>query len=135
MRQRIALGVAFLVGDVLVAPGERYRLERDEADLVAVLECELDDRSDLIVVDGVHDRDDQAHIDSGGVEIFNRPQLHVEQVADLAMGIGLFADAVELQVRDPHARPRCASRAKSGSWAKRMPLVAAWTLKYPICLA
>ena len=112
MRQRIAPGMTFRVADLFVAPGERYRLKRDEADFVAVLECELDDRADLIVVDGVHDRDDQAHIDPGGVEIFNRPQLHVEQVADLAMGIGLFADAVELQVRDPHAR-LAAPRARS----------------------
>ena len=67
-------------------------------------------------------------VDARGVEIFDRAQLHVEQVADLAVRIGLFADAVELQVRD--AQPASlASRAKSGSWAKRMPLVAACTLK------
>ena len=129
MRQRVAPRVAFLVADVLVAPGERHRLKRDEADLVAVLERELDDRPDLIVVDGVDDRDDEAHVDAGGVEVLDRAQLHVEQIADLAVRVGLFADAVELQVGDPHARAACASRANSGSWAKRMPLVAAWTLK------
>ena len=69
MRQRVALGVALLVGDVLVAAGERHRLERHEADLVAVLQRELDDRSDLVVVDRVDDRHDQADVDAGGVQV------------------------------------------------------------------
>ena len=129
VRQRVALRVPLRVADVFVAAGERHRLERDEADLVAVLQRELDDRPDLIVVDGVDDRDDQADVDAGGVQVLDRAQLHVEQVADLAMGVGLLADAVELQVGDAHARPRAPARANSASCAKRMPLVAAWTLK------
>ena len=63
VRERVAPGVPVLVGDVLVPPGERHRLERHEADLVAVLQRELDDRPDLVVVDGVDDGDDEADVD------------------------------------------------------------------------
>ena len=101
--KRVALGVPLLVGDVLVAAGERHRLKRDEADLVAVLQRELHDRPDLIVVDGVDDRHDQADVDAGGVQVLDGAQLDVEQVADLAVRVGLLGHAVELQVGDPHA--------------------------------
>ena len=90
---------------------------------------ELDDRPDLIVVDGVDDGDDEADVDAGAVQVLDRAQLHVEEVADLAVRVGLLADAVELQVGDAQARPSRACRANSGSCAKRMPLVAACTLK------
>ena len=103
MRQRVAARQAVGVADVFVAPGKRHRLKRDEADLVAVLERKLDDRSNLIVVDAVDDRDDQAHVDARGMQVLDRAQLDVEQIADLAVRIGLFADAVELQVRDAQA--------------------------------
>ena len=47
----------------------------------------------------------------------------------LRCAFGLLADAVELQVGDPQARlARLAARTPA-SWAKRMPLVAACTLK------
>ena len=68
MRQRVSAGVAVLVGDLLVAAGERHRLERHEADLVAVLERELHDRPHLIVVHGVDDCDDEAHVDARRVQ-------------------------------------------------------------------
>ena len=50
-------------------------------------------------------------------------QLDVEQVADLAVAVGRVADAVELQVGDAQAG-LLGRMANSGSWAKRMPLVA-----------
>ena len=40
MRERVALGVSTLVGDLLVPPRERDRLERQEADLLGVVERE-----------------------------------------------------------------------------------------------
>ena len=43
VRQRVALRGAALVGDLLVAAGERHRLERQEGDLLRVVERELDD--------------------------------------------------------------------------------------------
>jgi len=38
-----------------VASGEAYRLERQEADFLGIVEGELDDASDLLVVDAVDD--------------------------------------------------------------------------------
>ncbi len=52
-----------------------------------------------IVVDAVDDRDDGDDVDAGLVQVFNRAELDVEQVANAAMRIGGIADAVELQVR------------------------------------
>jgi hypothetical protein len=53
----------------------------------------------LIVVDRVHDRHHQDHVDARGVKIFNRAQLHVEEISDLAVAVRLVRHAVELQVR------------------------------------
>ena len=64
---------------------------------------ELDDRADLVVVDRVDDRDDEGDVDAGRVQVLDRAQLHVEEVADLAVRVRLVADAVELQVGDAQA--------------------------------
>ena len=98
VRQRVALRVAALVGDLLVAAGERHRLEREEVDLLRVVERELDDAADLLVVDAVDDGDDRHDVDAGAVQVLDRPQLDVEQVADAAVRVGRVADAVELEV-------------------------------------
>ena len=98
VRQRVALRSAALVGDELVAAGERHRLERQEVDLLRVVERELNDTTHLLVVHAVDDRRDRNDIDAGGVQILDRAQLDVEQVADEPMRVGGVADAVELQV-------------------------------------
>ena len=91
------------VRDVLVPARKGDRLEGDEADLVAVLQRELDDRAYLIVVDRVHDGHDEADVDARGMQRLDRAQLHVEQIADFSMRVGELGHAVELQVGDPHA--------------------------------
>ena len=63
-----------------------------------IVERELDDASDLFVVDAVDDGHDGNDFAAGVVEVFDGFQLHVEQVADGAMRVGGVADAVELQV-------------------------------------
>ena len=98
MRQRVALRVTALVGDGLVASGKRNRLEREERDALRIIERELDDASDLLVVEVVDDGDYRNDIDTGVVQVLDGLQLHVEQVADEAMRVGSVADAVELQV-------------------------------------
>ena len=92
----------FLIADLFITAREGYRLERNEADLLAVLQRELDDRSDLIVVDGVDDRHDQADVDARCVQVLDRSQLHLEQVAHAAVSVRCLADPVELQVGDAH---------------------------------
>ena len=104
VRQRVALRRAALRRHLLVAAGERHRLEREEVDLARVVERELDDAADLLVVDAVDDRHDRDDIDAGGPEVLDRAQLDVEQVADQAVRVGGVADAVELQVRVAEAR-------------------------------
>src|SRR6202030_3853572 len=78
---------------------EGDRLEREEVDLLRVVEGELDDASDLLVVHAVDDRDDRDDVDARAVQVLDRAKLHVEQVANAAMRVGRVPDAVELQVR------------------------------------
>ena len=56
MRERVALGLAAIVGYGFVASGEAYWLEAQEADSLRIVERELDDSSYLLVVDAVDDR-------------------------------------------------------------------------------
>jgi len=84
-------------------PGERHWLEADEGDLLGVLHREFDDSANLVVVDVVNDGDDEHDFDAGFVHVFNGAQLDVKQVADLAMSIGVVANAIELQVGVAHA--------------------------------
>ncbi len=96
--KRVALGGAALVGDGFVAAGERHRLEREERNLLGVVQRELNDAAHLLVVDAVDDGDHRDDVDAVRVQVLDGPQFHVEQVAHFAMRIGGIADAVELQV-------------------------------------
>ena len=98
VRQRVALRGAALRRHFLVAAGEAHRLERQEVDPLRVVEREFDDAADLLVVHAVDDRHDRHDVDAGRVQVLDRPQLDVEQVADAAMRVGGVADAVELQI-------------------------------------
>src|SRR5258708_7127104 len=98
MRKGVALAEAALRGDVFVAAGEGNRLEADEGNLLRVFHREFHDGADLVVVYVVDDGDDQHDFDARFVQVFDGAQLHVEQVADLAVAVGVVADAVELKV-------------------------------------
>ena len=113
VRQRVTLAQAAFRSDVFVAAGERHRLERDERDLLGIVHREPDDRADLIVIDAVDQRYDQNDFDAGFVQVVDRPQLHVEQVADLAVAVGVVADTVELQIR--------ITKSGFGSLLRRIP--------------
>ena len=119
VRQRVALRLPALGRDLLVAAGERHRLEREEVDLARVVERELDDAADLLVVDAVDDRDDRHDVDARAPEVLDRAQLDVEQVADAAVRVGGVADAVELQVGVAQARPSRPRARTRGSWRTR----------------
>src|SRR5471030_375540 len=102
MRQvgkRVALRGAAVVGDGLIAAGERYRLEREKRNLLGVIERELHNAAHLLIIDAVDDGDDRDDIDAVGIQILDGAQLHVEEIAHLAVLVGGVADAVELQVR------------------------------------
>ena len=74
------------------------RLEAQEADLLGIVECELDDAANLLVVDAVDDCRYGNDVDAGFVQIVDGLEFYVEQVADLAVTVGSVADAVELEV-------------------------------------
>ena len=99
VRKRVTLRFAALVGHFFVAAGERNGLEGKERDFLRIVERELDDRAHLLVVHAVDDRDDRNDVDAVRVQVFDRAQLHVEQIADGAMRVGSVADAIELEIR------------------------------------
>ena len=98
VRQRVALRLAAIVRDRFVAAGERNRLEREERNLLRIVQRELDDAAHLLVIDAVDDGGHRHDVDARGVQILDRPQLHVEQIAHCAVLVGGVADAVELQI-------------------------------------
>ena len=107
--QRVALRLAALVAHCLVAAGKRHRLEAQEVDLLRIVQRELDDVPNLLVVDAVDDRRHRHDVHARFVQVVDRLQLHVEQIAHLAVRVRRIADAVELQVRI--AQTRFGSRA------------------------
>src|SRR5688572_11288411 len=98
MGERVTLLQPTLFGDQLVTAGKRNRLESDERDLLRILECESDDRTDLIVVDSVDERRNKNDIDAGFVQVVDRAKFYIEQVADLAVRVCVVADTVELKI-------------------------------------
>ena len=104
VRQRIALPVTPLVGDLLVAPGERDGLEGHKRDLFRIVQGKLDHRPHLVVVDRVDQCRHQHDLHPRGMQVVDGPQLDVEQIADLAVAVGVVADAVKLQVGVAQAR-------------------------------
>src|SRR5882757_9254502 len=98
MRKGVALAETALRSNVFVAAGKGNRLEADERDFLGVFHREFHDGADLVIVHVVDDGDDQHDFDARFVQVFDGAELDVKQVADLAMAVGVVADAVELQV-------------------------------------
>ena len=98
LRKGVALGVSRAVFDVFIPAGEGHGLEGDGLNLVDVASRKIDDGSDSPVVDAVDDGGHQSgfHADFG--HVLDGLQLDVEQIADAAVTVALFAGAVELQV-------------------------------------
>ena len=63
--------------------------KRHDGDLVGVLDREAHDLPDLVVVDAADDRHDEHDVDPGRVQVLDGAQLHLEEVADLAVRVGL----------------------------------------------
>src|SRR5207302_9518298 len=97
MAKGVTLGLAPLIGDFLIAAGERYRLEAQEADGLGVIERELDDAAHLFIVDAVHDGGNRNNLHSCFVQVVDGAQLYIKQIADLTMGIGGITNSVKLQ--------------------------------------
>src|SRR5688572_30498046 len=103
MGERITLLQTTLFGDQLVAAGKRYGLESDERDLFRILESKPYDRTNLVVVNAVDQRGHEDDVDAGLVQVVDRTELNVKQVADLAVRVCVVADTVKLQIYEPEA--------------------------------
>ena len=90
--------LATFFGNLFVAACERNRLEGEQSYLLRVVERELNDAAYLFIVDTVDDGNDWHDADASVVEMLNRLQLHVEEIADAAMRVSAVPDPVELQV-------------------------------------
>ena len=104
VREGVALRLAALVADGLVAAGEADRLEAEEVDDLRIVQRELDDAAHLLVVDAVHDGGHRHDVHARLVQVVDGLQLHVERIAHLAVRVGCIADAVELQIDVAQAR-------------------------------
>ncbi len=104
MRQRVSLGRAAVVGYLFIAAGERDGLEREEGNLLWIVESELDYLSHLFIINAVDDCSDRHNLNSIAMEVFDRAQLHVKEVADFAVFVSGVADAVELKIGIPEPR-------------------------------
>src|SRR5258706_9855741 len=92
----IALLNANVIRNVFIAPRKRNGLKRNRLHFIDVLRRKLDNRADAIVVDRINDRRYQRYLNADGRKIFNRLLLYIKQVANPAMSVLLFADAIEL---------------------------------------
>ncbi len=128
VRQRVALRGAALVRHFLVAARERHRLERQELDLLGVVERELDDPADLLVVDAVDDRDDGDDVDAGAVA--GSRSRAASRRTDCRRGDASWPRCRCRQTADTRSADRLRPPvfANSGFFANSMPLVAACTL-------
>src|SRR5437764_75106 len=63
-----------------------------------IIQRELDNSSYLLVVDAVHDRRYRHDLDSGIVQVMNRLEFHVKQIAYCSVRIGCVANAVKLEI-------------------------------------
>ena len=104
MRQSVALRVPALVGNRFITAGEGDRLEREQGNLPGIVQRKFDHATDLLIVHAVDDCDYGHDVDSGVVKVFDRAQLHVEEVAHAAVRVGGVPDAVELQIGIAQAR-------------------------------
>src|ERR1700738_1510553 len=98
VRKRVALGHAPLVGDGFIAARKRHRLEAQERNLLGVVERKTHHGPDLLVIDTIYDRDNRYDVNARSPQVFDRPDLHVKQVANSTMRVSRIANAVELKV-------------------------------------
>src|SRR2546423_8350515 len=103
MAKGIPLGLAALVGNFFIAPGEGNRLEAQEADGLGIIKRKLNNAPHLLIIDAVHDSGDRDDIHASLMQVMDGAQLHVKQIANLTVGIGSAADSVKLQASKTQA--------------------------------
>ncbi len=75
--------------------------------LLRIVHREADDRTDLVIIDAIHERRHEHDFDSCLVDIVDRLQLDIEEIAYLAVAVGGVSDAVKLQINVAQAGFGC----------------------------
>src|SRR5579884_1944957 len=83
--QRVALRLTAIVSNFFIAAGKGNRLEAQEADGLGIVQCKLDNAAYLLIVDAVDDCGDRNDINASFMQVMNGAQLHIKQIANLAM--------------------------------------------------
>src|SRR6202166_5421969 len=68
----VTLCLPAIVGDGLIASSEGNRLEAEESDLLRIVERELNDASNLLVVDAVDDGHNGHNFAAGAMQVIDR---------------------------------------------------------------
>ena len=63
-----------------------------------IFESKADDRTDLIVIDTVNERCYEDDVDASLVKVIDSSELYIKQITDLAVRVGIVANAIELEV-------------------------------------
>ena len=106
MGEGVALAQPAFVRDFLISTCKGDRLERDKGDLLRVVEGKTDNRPHLIIVDIIQEGRYQNDLDASLVGILDSSKLDIEQVADVAVTVGLIANSIELIVEEAEAPPQ-----------------------------
>src|SRR5690606_10597215 len=75
--------------------------EGNKSDFLRIIQRKPDNRADLVVIDIIDQCRDQNDFYASSVDVVDRPQLYVKQVADMPMAVGIIPDTVELQISEP----------------------------------
>ena len=119
VRKRVTLLQPALRRDLFVAASKRNRLKRKERNLLRIVESKSNNRSYLIVVDAVDQCGYQHNLNARFMQVVDCPHLHIEQIADLTMAVGIVAHAVKLQVNVTQTQPRQLHDRNPCSWRIR----------------
>src|SRR5688500_7619527 len=107
VRKSVALLQTTLRRDLFVTAGERNWLKRQKRDLLRVIQCEANNRADLVVVDSVYESCHQHNLNTSFVQVVDGAHLHIKQVTDLAMTVCIVTDAVKLKIYIAQSRFSC----------------------------
>ncbi len=88
----LALRLPTIVRNLFIAASEGNRLEAQETNGLGIVQGKLNNAAHLLIVDAVDDGGNRNDIDTIFMQVVNGAQLHVKQIADLAMRVGSVAD-------------------------------------------
>ena len=101
MGKRVPLAQPTFWRDVFIPASEGDRLKGNKSNLLGILSGKVDDGAYLVVIHPINQRRHQNNLNARFVHVINGSQLDIEQVADLAMTVGIVANTIELQVGIP----------------------------------